>query len=105
MSRIIENLFSSTHFNNLPGIHNRYTVSHSGNYPKVMGDEDNRCIDLLLQILHQIENLCLNGYVERSCRLVGNQQLRVGRKCHSDYDTLTHPAAELMRILLKTAFR
>ncbi|MNN79906.1 hypothetical protein D3C81_1965910 [compost metagenome] len=70
-----------------------------------MGNEDNRGVDFLLNILHQIQDLRLNRHVERSRRLISDQKLRIGCKCHSDNDTLAHPSAELMRILLKTPFR
>lgn len=42
----------------------------------------------------------MDGDVERSGRLIGNQQSRLARKGDSDGDTLTLPPRELMRVFI-----
>ncbi|MNO49677.1 hypothetical protein D3C76_400320 [compost metagenome] len=69
-----------------------------------MGDKNNSRINLLLQFLHQIKDLCLDGYVERCSRLIRNQKFRVRSKRHCNNHTLTHTTTEFMRILIKAAF-
>ena len=42
-----------------------------------MRDEQNRQPQLLAQIIEDVQNLRLNGYVQRRNRLIGNQQIRL----------------------------
>ena len=34
-------------------------------------------VELILQILHQVQNLCLNGNVKRGNRLIADDEFRV----------------------------
>ena len=56
---------------------------------------------LALQLAQQVEDLRLNGHVERRGRLVGDQQLRLRRERHGDHHALAHAARELVRIGLE----
>ena len=49
----------------------------------------------------EIEDLRLNGHVERGRWLVGEQQRRAAGEGDGDRDPLTHAARELVRILLQ----
>ena len=60
---------------------------------------------LALQVVHQLQNLCLNGHVQRRGRLVRDQQLGPARQRHGDHDALAHAAGQLMRILLHDGLR
>ena len=51
-----------------------------------------------LEVAHQVEDLRLDGDVERRGRLVGDQQLRVAGQRHGDHHPLPHAAGELVRI-------
>ena len=42
-----------------------------------------------LQIRQQLQDLGLNGHIERRCRLIGNQQVRIVGKRHGNHHTLT----------------
>ena len=53
-----------------------------------------------LQFAHQVEDLRLQGDVERGGRLVGDQQARVAGQRHRDHDALAHAAGELVRIFV-----
>ena len=53
-----------------------------------------------LQLAHQIENLRLQGDVERGGRLVGDQQARVAGQRHRDHHALAHAAGQLVRIFV-----
>jgi len=55
------------------------------------------------EILHQLEDLRLDGHVERRGRLVGNEQLGIAGETNRDHDALPHAAGELVRILLEPA--
>ena len=52
----------------------------------------------LLQLAHQVEDLRLDGDVERRGRLVGDQHLGIARQRHGDHHALAHAARELVRI-------
>ena len=49
-------------------------------------------MEFLHQILHQLQNLGLDGDVQCCGRLIGDQQLRFGGKRHGDHRALTHAA-------------
>ena len=56
-----------------------------------------------LQRGQQVEDLRLDGDVERGGRLVGDQQRRIAGERHGDGRALAHPAREFMRILPRAA--
>jgi hypothetical protein len=62
-----------------------------------VGDQHERHAVLALQAQEQVEDLRLNGHVERRRRLVGDQQARVAGDRHGDHDALVHAARELVR--------
>ena len=51
-----------------------------------------------LQVGEQLQDLRLDGDVERGRRLVGDQQLRRAGERHRDHDALAHAAGELVRV-------
>jgi len=51
-----------------------------------------------LQLLDQFKNLRLNGHVQRSGRLVANEQAGAAYQCHGNHRTLAHAAAKLVRV-------
>jgi hypothetical protein len=82
------------------GVHDDDAVGHLGDDPEVVGDEQDRHADLVLQLAHEVEDLRLDGHVERGGRLVGDQQLGVARQRHRDHHALAHPARHLVRVVL-----
>ena len=71
---------------------------------QIVGNEDNRHAHLLLQIVEQIENLGLNGYIQSGGRLIGNQQVGFIDERHGNHDALQLAAGKLVRILFHAAF-
>ena len=53
------------------------------------------------QVLEQVEDLRLDGHVERRRRLVGDQQLRVAGERDRDHHALAHPAREAVRVVVE----
>ncbi len=80
------------------GIHHDDVVRDLGHHRQVVADELDRHADAHLQFQHEIEDLRLDGHVERGGGLVGNQQLRLAGEGHRDHRALAHPARELVRI-------
>ena len=69
-----------------------------------MCDKDNTHVILFLKFFHQLQDLCLNGYIQSGCRLIGDQKLRMTDQTHGDHNPLTHTAGKLMRVLFHTFF-
>src|SRR5690349_15873258 len=68
-----------------------------------MGYEQVGKAQLLLQVLQKVQDLRLDGDIERRNRLVADQQFRPQRQRARDADTLTLPAGETVRITLDEA--
>ena len=105
MLHIIEDFIQRTGFAELAAVHDRHAVGHGGDDAHVVRDDDDGCVDLLLQILHQIENLRLNGHVQRGGRLIRNQNLRFAGQRDGDHHALTHAAGKLVRVLVESLGR
>jgi hypothetical protein len=87
------------------GIHHHHPVGHLGDDAEVMGDEQDRHPELLLQATHQVEDLGLDGDVEGGGRLVGDQQARIAAQRHGDHHALPHAAGELVRVAARARRR
>jgi hypothetical protein len=103
--RLIENLINRAIFDDLAGIHDRDIIGHVGNDTEVVGDENNRKIQLLLQVVDQVKDLGLDRDVQRRGRLIANQDLRIGAERDGDDDALAHASRELKRVLLNPLLR
>ena len=68
---------------------------------QVVGDEQVRQLQFLLQVPHQIENLRLDGNVEGGNRLVEDDQVRLQGQGAGDADTLRLAAGEAVRIAVE----
>ena len=75
------------------------SVCHICNNTKIVRDKDDGCPVILLDLLHQLKNLRLNGHIQRCGRLIRDQQLRVAGKCDRNTCSLAHTAGKLMGIL------
>ena len=82
----------------LPGVHNGHPIGHLCHQPQVVGDEDHRGARVTLQVEDQVEDLRLDGHIERRRGLVGDQQFRLERQCHGDHHPLCHPTRHLVGI-------
>src|SRR5260370_39440708 len=70
-------------------------TSHS----QVVGDEKQRQVVFTLQASQQVENLALNGQVQRTYRLGRDEHVRIRSKRSRDPDTLTLPSRELVWVV------
>jgi len=78
-------------------IHDKNSVGHEVDYPKIMNDEDVCKAKLLLQGAHQIKNLRLNRHVKRGHRLIRHYQLGFDCNRSRDSDPLALTSGELVR--------
>ena len=56
---------------NLSGIHDKYFVAHAGDNSKIVRNQDDCSIELLIQFFEQFKNLCLYSYVQSSRWFIG----------------------------------
>ncbi len=103
MPRIAEQRLDRRLLDDLAGIHHRHPLAGLGDHAHGMGDQHDRHAELVLHLLHQLQDLRLDGDVERRRRLVGDQELGLAGKRHGDHDALAHAAGELVRIVVHAA--
>ena len=81
----------------LARVHDRGAVADLGDDGEVVGDEDEREIEVRRERDEQLEDLRLHHHVERGRRLVCEEDLRLAGECHGNRRALPHPARELVR--------
>ena len=67
---------------------------------QVMADEEDGDALLLLQFCQKFDDLFLHGDVERTRRLIADEDFRLKRQCACDADALPLPAAHIAGITL-----
>ena len=70
-----------------------------------MGDEEDRHVELRLQVAQQVEDLRLDRDIEGRGRLVGDQEHRSAGDRTGDEHALCHAARDLMRIRVEGPLR
>ena len=91
-------------FNDFAGIHHGDLVAHFGDDAEIVGDQNDRSAACGLQLAHQIENLRLQGDIERGGRLVRDQEFWIASERHRDHHTLAHAAGKLVRVFVDALF-
>ena len=105
MTRPMENVVGVAFLDEPRRIHHDDAVGVARDHAEVMRDDDQRDIQLAGQILHQLEDLRLDGDIERGGRLVGDDELGIAGEADRDHHPLAHAAGELMRILFEAPRR
>ena len=100
-----ENLICSTGLDERSGVHDVYALTHAGDDSEVVRDQDERGPPFCDERAQEVEDLRLNRHVERRCRLVRDEELRLARERHCDHYSLAHSAGELMWIVPDSRFR
>ncbi len=88
---------SRRELDDLPEIHHRDPVRDVAHDREVVGDEQRGQPELGLEVLHQVDDLRLDGDVECRDGFVGDQQIRLERERASDPDSLSLSAGEGVR--------
>ena len=96
MQRVFEQRFARRVFHDLAQVHHGDLVAEVLHHAEVVRDEEVGQAELLLQRAQQVEDLRLDGDIERRDRLVADHQLGLGRERPRDADTLALPAGELV---------
>ena len=95
--RIGEEVAGRRRLHLLAGILHDDALRRLGDHAHVVGDQDERHAAVALEAHQQVEDLRLDGDVERGGRLVGDQELRVAGDGHGDHHALAHAARHLVR--------
>ena len=97
MLRAGEQLLRRSFFDHNAFVHHGHAIGQVSDDAHVVGDQHNRCTELVAAPAKQVENFGLNGYVERCCRLVGNNNFRLEHQRHRDNHSLLLAARKLVR--------
>ena len=105
MAGVIVDLVGGADLYDVAGVHHGHPVGNVGHDAQVVGDHDDGQVVFGPQLLEQLQNLSLNGHIQRGGGLVTDQDLRAAGHRNGDHHALTHAAGELVGVLLKTHFR
>ena len=100
-----EQLLHRRLFHDLAGVHHHDALRGLRHHAHLVGDQHHRHAEARLHVEQQVEDLRLDGDVERRGRLVGDQQLRPAGQRHGDHHALAHAAGELVRVVVHAPFR
>src|SRR4030042_6603906 len=82
-----------------PGIHDTHPITHVCYNSKIMGNKDECHAQLPLNILEELQVLCLDGHIKRCGGLVSNEKTRLAGYGNGSHHSLPHAAAHLMGII------
>ncbi|KAG1217387.1 hypothetical protein G6F35_009204 [Rhizopus arrhizus] len=83
--------------------HHHHAVGNLGHHAHVVRDEQHGHADFALQVPDQVDDLGLDGDVQRGRGFIGDQQLRAARQGHGDHHALAHAAGQVARVLRHAA--
>ena len=81
-----------------PGVEHVDRLAQPRHDPEVVGDHDERGAGVADELAQQLQDLGLDGDVERGRGLVGDEQPRPAGQCDGDERALPHAAGELVRV-------
>src|SRR5216683_1880700 len=96
MQRMLIQRFALAQFSYSPEIHHRYAVADMLHHREVVRHKQVGQSKLFLQILHQVQYLCLDRHIERRYRLVSYDERGSQGQGARDADTLALTATKLM---------
>src|SRR5258706_15492728 len=98
MTRVVKHLANRRFFDNPSGVHYRDAIRGFRNNTEIVRDQKHRKSEVLSQTSKQLENLSLNGHVQRGGWLIRDKQLRITRQSHRYHYSLSHASGQLMRV-------
>ena len=94
---------SRDRLDDLPRVHDHHPVGDLEQQRQVVGDEQDREPESVLELEDLGQDLALDDHVERGRRLVHDHDLGLDRERHRDHHALAHAARELVRIAARGA--
>ena len=86
-------------------VHDGDAIRDVAHHRQVVGDEEVRELELVLQLLEQVDDLSLDRDVERRDRLVGDDEVGVERERAREPDPLPLAAGELVGVAPRGVLR
>ncbi len=105
MARPFERGIDRRVLDNLAGIHGEHARAGLGDDSEIVGDEEQRRAGVAGELEQEVDDLGLDGDIERRRRLVGDQQPRLAHQRDGDHGALAHAAGKLVRVLVDAAAR
>ncbi|MNX03064.1 hypothetical protein D3C86_326320 [compost metagenome] len=96
-----KDLFGRAFLDLVAAVHDQHAVGHFGDHAHVVGDEHHAHVHFVLELADQLQDLRLDGHVQRGGGLIGDQQRRFAGQRHGDHDALAHAAGQLMRVAVQ----
>ena len=78
--------------------HDTHPIRDLAHDREIMGDQQHGHAEALLQVLEQLQDLRLDGDIERGGRFVGDQQVGLVGERHGDHHALALAAGQLMGV-------
>ena len=104
MIGVAQDLGGGALFDQLAAIQHRHAIGHVGDHAHVVRDDDHADLLFAAQLAQQLQDLRLDGHVQRRGRFVGDDDFRLAAQRQRDHHALPHAAGELVRILLGAQF-
>ena len=98
MAPFLIDRFPGPQLHDVPQVHNHDAVAEMLDNPQIVGNEHVRQVEFLLDVLHQVDDLSLNGHVQGADRLIADHKFRIQRNRPGDSHTLPLAAGKLMGI-------
>ena len=105
MARLGKKRWCAGHLDNLAGVHERHAVGHLRDHRQVVGDQQHGHLLGLLQGAQQIQNLRLDGHVQRGSRLVSDHHIGLSGQRNGHHDALLLPARHLKGVAVNAPCR
>ena len=95
---VIVDLVGGADLYDVAGGHHGHPVGNVGHDAQVVGDHDDGQVVLGPQLLEQLQNLSLNGHIQRRSGFVGEEDVRVQGQRDGKHAPLAHPPGKIVRL-------
>ncbi len=97
VQRVLEDRVPVRQLHHVAEVHHAHAVADVADDREVVRDEQVRQVELVLQVLEQVDDLRLDGHVQRRDRLIADDEVWLNCQRPGDADALTLAARELVR--------
>ena len=104
MEGVMIDFKSQSMLDDCSGIHDIDSLGVSGYHSQIMRDEYERHTHLIGDAPYEFQKLGLDGDINRRSGFVGNNELGLAGNGHGYHNPLAHTAAEVVRVVLDSAF-
>ena len=95
VSRPLENLPDRALLHDPPGVHDGDPIRHRRDHAEIVRDQQHREATFAPFTMEELQDLDLDGHVQRRRRLVGDQNVGIAAERGGDHHALRHAAGEL----------